>query len=270
MEANLEEKYNSLRQRLNDMGSLLLAFSGGADSALVLAVGKEVLGDNIVAVTVHSPLHPRDMLDNASSLAALLKVEHITVATNELENEGFVSNPPERCYLCKHDRFSKLVEIATREGIAEVVDGSQLDDVGDYRPGMDAAAELGVRSPLLENQFAKYEVRALSRELGLSTWNLPPSTCFATRVPYSQRITAEKLSIIQQGEEFLRSLGLSQVRLRYVEDRTARIEVGVSSLPALVSSGIRERVLNRMRSLGFVYTTVDLAGYRTGALNEVL
>lgn len=270
MDSNLEEKYQALKKQLCDMGSALLAFSGGVDSTLVMAVGKEALGEDCIAVTVHSPLHPQPMLDNAAALATRIKIEHITVATNELENESFCANPPERCYLCKHDRFSKLIDIATREGIAEVVDGTQLDDIGDYRPGTEAATELGVRSPLLEADLQKYEVRALSRELGLTTWNLPSSTCLATRVPYSEKITGEKLSVIEKGEGFLSDLGLTQVRLRYVDTRTARIEVSPASIPVLASDGVRQRVLDKMLDLGFTYVTVDLAGYRTGALNEAL
>jgi uncharacterized protein len=270
METGLEDKYHRLKDNLVDMGSALLAFSGGVDSTLVLAVGKEALGENIVAVTVHSPLHPKEMLENAASVAERLGVEHITVAVNELANNALVVNPPERCYLCKHDRFSELVEIANREGIAEVIDGTQVDDTGDYRPGIDAAQELGVRSPLLEAGFSKYEVRALSRELGLASWNQPHSTCLATRVAYDQRITREKLTIIDKGERFLRELGLSEVRLRLIDDKTARIEVSTSSLGRLVSEGVRQKVIEKMKDLGFTYSTVDLAGYRTGALNEAL
>lgn len=270
MDSNLKDKYYQLKKNLGNMGSALLAFSGGVDSTLLLAVGKEALGENCIAVTIHSPLHPVPMLEGAAAMATRINVEHITVATDELENEGFCANPPERCYLCKHDRFGKLVEMATREGISEVIDGTQLGDIGDYRPGVEAAAELGVRSPLLEADFQKFEVRALSRELGLSTWNHPSSTCLATRIPYSEKITREKLSIIESGERFLTDLGLSQVRLRYVDDRTARIEVSAASIPTLASDGTRQRVLNRMMDLGFIYVTVDLAGYRTGALNEVL
>ena len=270
MDANLDEKYYSLRKTLEGMGSVLVAYSGGVDSTLLLAVSKEALGDNVLAATVDSPLHPRALLEQATRMAARLKATHVTIESDELESEGFTSNPPERCYLCKHARFGRLVEMATREGISEVVDGTQLDDAGDYRPGMEAARELSVRSPMLETGFYKYEVRSLSRELGLSTWNMRTSSCLATRVPYGERITHEKLSVIDQGERFLLDLGLSEVRLRFVEDRTVRIEVSPASIPTLASDGMRERVLARMKELGFIYVTLDLAGYRTGALNEAL
>jgi uncharacterized protein len=268
MDEIIKGKYLNLRDTMSRMGSALVAFSGGVDSTLVLAVGKEVLGDNILAVTVQSPLYPNSHIKNASKIAASLRVEQIVITTDELSNGEFVSNPPERCYLCKHDLFSKLIEIAVREGIAEVVDGTQTDDISDYRPGMEAAKELGIRSPLLEAGFAKYEVRALSRELGLSTWNIPPGPCLASRIPYGQKITREKLRAIEKGEEYLIELGLSQVRLRYIEEKTARIEVSPSSLRMLVEEGVRERVLEKMKSLGFRYVTVDLACYRTGSLNE--
>jgi pyridinium-3,5-biscarboxylic acid mononucleotide sulfurtransferase len=268
MDANLDEKYYKLRKNLEGLGSALVAYSGGVDSTLLLFVAKEALGDDVLAATISSPLHPKALQDQAARMAARLKAEHITLETDEFDNEEFVSNPPERCYLCKHARFSKLIEIAAREGIAEVVDGTQLDDTGDYRPGFEAARELSVRSPLLDVGFYKYEVRALSRELGLSTWNMRAYSCLATRVPYGETITREKLSVIDEGERFLMDMGLSQVRLRYIEDRTARIEVGPESITKLVSDGIRERVLSRMKELGFIYVTLDLAGYRMGALNE--
>ena len=270
MEVSLEEKYYRLKACLTSMGSALVAYSGGVDSTLLLGVGRETLGDNLLAVTVDSPLHPRSMMDMASKMAARCKVEHMVIKTDELVEENFTSNPAERCYLCKHARFSKLVDIATREGISEVLDGTQMDDTGDYRPGIEAARELSVRSPLLETEFYKFEMRALSRELGLATWNMPAGTCLATRVPYGQVITREKLTAIDSGEEFLRDLGLKDVRLRFYDNGTARIEVNPAGIPMLASDGVRERVVDRMKSLGFTYVAADLAGYRTGALNEVL
>ena len=270
MDANIEEKYYGLKKLLREMGSALLAYSGGTDSTLLLAVGRESLGDNMMAVTVHSPLHPREMLEGAASMAARLRVEHITVDSDELENEDFAANNRERCYICKHDRFAKIIDIAAREGICEVVEGSQLDDLGDYRPGMDAVSELGVRSPLLECGFMKYEVRSLSRELGLSTWNMPPSTCFATRIPYGEEITRDKISVIDKGEKFLSEMGFTQVRLRLLGDSAVRIEVNPKSIEKLASEGVGERVLSKLRDLGFAYVTLDLAGYRSGSLNEVL
>jgi|SRR5450759_3307823 len=268
MDANLDEKYYKLRKNLEGLGSALVAYSGGVDSTLLLFVAKEALGDDILAATVNSPLHPKVLQDHAARMAARLRTEHIIIETDELDSDDFVSNPPERCYLCKHSRFGKLIEIAAREGISEVVDGTQLEDAGDYRPGLEAARELSVRSPLLEVGFYKYEVRALSRELGLSTWNMRTTSCLATRVPYGEKITSDKLSVVDRGEQFLADLGLSQVRLRYIEDRTARIEVGPESISKLASDGIRERVVAHMKELGFIYVTLDLAGYRMGALNE--
>lgn len=270
MDTNLEDKYQRLKDNLRGMGSVLLSFSGGTDSTLLLAVAKESLKDNVIAATIHSPLHPRTMLEHATSISARIRAEHIVVDSDEIANEAFATNPPERCYLCKHERFSKLIDIATREGIAEVADGTHAGDSEDYRPGIEAALELDVRSPLADAGFAKFEIRALSRELGLPTWNMPPSTCLATRVPYRQEITREKLSVIEEAESFLLGLGLAQVRLRLVNDVTARIEVGVASLPTLVAEGMRERVLDKMKKLGFTYVTVDLEGYRSGSLNEVL
>ncbi len=270
MDANLDEKYYRLKECLSGMGSALLAYSGGVDSTLLLAVGAEALRDNLLAVTIDSPLHPRSTMELSSSMAARCRVEQITIEMDELEDREFTANTPERCYVCKHARFGRLVEIAAREGISEVLEGTHVDDTGDYRPGMGAVEELSIRSPLLETEFCKYEVRALSRELGLATWNMPAGTCLATRIPYGQEITHEKIDIIDRGEEYLAGLGCKDVRLRFYDGGTARIEVGQSGIPMLASDGVRERVVDKMRSLGFTYVALDLAGYRTGALNEAL
>lgn len=270
MDANLEEKYYRLKTIFADMGSAVVAYSGGVDSTLLLAVGKEALGDNVLAVTIDSPVHPRAMMETAGAMAARIRAEHVAIKVDELSDPDFTANPPGRCFVCKHGRFTRLVDLATREGIAEVTEGSQMDDTGDYRPGLEAADELGVRHPLIEAEFYKYEVRLLSRELGLATWNMPAGTCLATRVPYGESITLEKLSVIDEGERFLAELGLKEIRLRCYDNGTARIEVSQPGIGKLASEGVRERVVRKMKSLGFTYATLDLAGYRTGALNEVL
>lgn len=270
MDAGLDEKYYRLKNCLSEMGTALLAYSGGVDSTLLLAVGAEALGENFLAVTIDSPLQPRSMMETAARMSTRCRVEQIVIETDELADDGFASNTPERCYLCKHGRFSRLVDIATREGINEVIEGTHADDIDDYRPGMLAARELSILSPLVETGFFKYEIRALSRELGLSTWDMPADTCLATRIPYDERITREKIEAVGAGEDFLRELGFKDVRLRCFEGGVARIEVSQHGLARLAADGVRERVVDRMQSLGFVYVTLDLAGYRTGALNEAL
>ncbi len=270
MDRSLEEKYENLRDRLKSMESAVLAFSGGVDSALLLAVAAEVLGGDLLAVTARSPLYPDDTLRRGEALAQRLGVELIVVETNELADEEFTANPPERCYLCKRELYGLLVRIAAERGKAVVMDGTQVDDTRDYRPGMRAAAEFGIRSPLLEAALSKQEVRELSRKLDLPTWDLPAGPCLASRVAYRQEITAGKLTAIEKAEEWLASQGFREVRVRYTEPATARIEVRPDEIARLMEPELREKTTLRLKELGFIYVTLDLEGYRTGSMNEVL
>jgi pyridinium-3,5-biscarboxylic acid mononucleotide sulfurtransferase len=264
-----KQKLDTLQHILKDMGSIVLAYSGGVDSTFLLKVSKEVLGDNVLAVTAVSPTYTQEEYERACTTARSLDVRHLSIQTNELENPEFLKNSPHRCYYCKKELFQKLRTIADQEGILFVVDASNQDDCSDYRPGRIAGKEVGIRSPLIEAGLRKNEIRILSREMGLPTWDLPATACLASRFPYGEFLTLEKIKRVEQAEKFLRDLGFQHVRVRS-HDNLARIEVYANLAHKLTNLGLELKVARELKRLGFVYVTLDLEGYRTGSLNEVL
>lgn len=244
----------------------MVAFSGGVDSALLLRVAVEALGERALAVTAVSPIHSAFEAEEATCLAQEMGARHRLIEADPLADEHVAGNPPDRCYHCKRALFTRLLELARSEGLGAVVEGSNVDDRGDYRPGEKALEELGVLSPLREAGFTKAEVRELSRELGLSSWSKPPYACLATRVPYGEKLTPERLQRVDAGERFLRGMGLKQVRVRD-HGRIARIEAPLAELELLVREENRARVVSELRRLGYDYVTVDLEGYRSGSMN---
>jgi uncharacterized protein len=262
-----EKKLDRLRGILSAMDSVVVGYSGGVDSTLLLSVAYEQLGDKALAVTAVSPSLPREELEQATRVAREIGAQHMLIDSDEANDPDWVANPPDRCYYCKAFRFDGLLRIARDRGFAYVVDGSNRDDLGDHRPGMRAAEELGVRSPLMEAGLTKADIRALSRRLGLPTWDKPSAACLASRIPYGTPITRESLAQIEEAERLLHSLGIAQVRVRHHGD-IARIEVEAESLPLLLEN--RSQVVNRLHELGFAYVTADLKGYRSGSMNETL
>lgn len=268
MTKSLEQKYLKLQNILRDMKRVLIAFSGGTDSALLLKVAKDALKADVLAVTALSDTMPRHELKDAVSLAKALKVIHIVAESHEMEIPEFVKNSSDRCYICKKSRFGDLAQLALKKAFPYVADGENLDDQGDYRPGTRAAKELSIRSPLREAGLTKADIRVLSERLGLPTWNKPAYACLASRIPYHRPITAEKLRQVDEGEIFLRGLGLGpQLRVRHY-DETARIELVSEDIPKLAESGIRNRVVEYFKAIGFQFVTLDMEGYCMGSLNR--
>ena len=266
----LREKYERLMEILRELGSVVVAFSGGVDSTFLARAAKDALGDRALLVTADSESYPSAELEEARRLADLLGMRHRVVKTFELENSDYASNPPNRCYFCKDELFTKLEPIAREEGLAHVIYGANLDDLGDHRPGMKAAREKQVKAPLIDAGLSKAEIRELSRRLGLPTWNKPSFACLSSRFPYGYGITKENLMKIDNAETLLRDLGFRSFRVRQHDDKTARIEVGIDEIKRLMEDEVRQKIVAGLKDLGFTYVTVDLQGYRTGSMNEVL
>ncbi len=266
----LTEKSERLRAVLGEMQSIAIGYSGGVDSTLLLKVAVDVLGNNALAMIGRSETYPTREFEEAVRLAQDMGARYVVVRTEETDVVKFKENPPDRCYFCKTELFGKLQEIAKREGIAWIADGSITDDAGDFRPGLRAKSEMNVRSPLVEAGFSKADVRELSRHLGLPTWDKPSFACLSSRFPYGLGITRENLSRVDQAEAYLRDEGFRFLRVRFHDDKTARIEVGPQEIAQLLNQDLRERVVARLKEIGFTYVTLDLQGYRTGSMNEVL
>ena len=265
----LQEKYQLLKDNMKRRGSAAIAFSGGVDSTFLVKVAHEVLGDKMIAITATSSTYPERELQEAIKYAKDMKVKHLIISSEELDIEGFASNPKNRCYYCKKELFTKIHAVAKENGVEYVFDGSNIDDDGDYRPGMLAARELEVISPLKEAKLTKEDVRELSKELDLPTWDKPAFACLSSRFPYGNKITAPKLKMVEEAEQFLLDLGIRQVRVRHHEE-IARIEVSPGERAKFFNLEVMDKIGERFRKIGYTYVTLDILGYRTGSMNEVL
>ena len=262
-------KLEKLKSYLQSLERVAVAFSGGVDSTFLLKIAHDALGKNAIAVTARSLSFPKRELDESIDFARKNDIKHIVVDFEELNIEGFAENPLNRCYLCKTELFTKMKNIAKQHGIQYIAEGSNTDDDGDYRPGLTAVTELGIKSPLRLAALSKEEIRILSKELGLNTWNKPSFACLASRFPYGEKITPNKLSSVDAAEQFLLDSGFHQVRVRY-HDNLARIETDENGFELILDKNLRERIYKKFKQIGFTYVSIDLLGYRTGSMNETL
>ncbi|MDD4565796.1 MAG: ATP-dependent sacrificial sulfur transferase LarE [Eubacteriales bacterium] len=266
---NTQEKYNILHEYLKSLGSVAVAFSSGVDSTFLLKAAHDALGDRAIAVTARSCSFPERELQEAVAFTKANGIVHEIIDSEELRIEGFSENPVNRCYLCKHELFSKMKCLAAKMGIKEVVEGSNMDDLGDYRPGLTAIGELEIKSPLRYAGLTKSEIRELSKDLGLKTWDKQSFACLSSRFPYGQSITAGKLKMVDEAEQLLLDMGFCQIRVRHHEN-LARIEIDEMQFSKIMEKETRELIYNRFKEIGFTYVSLDLTGYRTGSMNETL
>jgi len=268
-EAQARIKYEKLKNYLQELGSIAVAFSGGVDSTFLLKTAHDILGDRVIAITARSHSFPKRELDEATDFCKKESITHIIFDSEELEIEGFSKNPANRCYLCKRELFTKILTIAKEHKILHIAEGSNKDDEGDYRPGLTAVAELGIKSPLRYAELNKQEIRHLSKDMNLPTWNKQSFACLSSRFPYGEEINPERLSKIDKAEQFLLDIGFHQVRVRY-HGNLARIETDDAGFALMSSQDMREKIQATLKEMGFTYIALDLLGYRTGSMNETL